>query len=127
MGKKKILLVDDEPDLQKSIKVRLEHDGYEVSVASSGEEALEKYAQEKPNAVLLDIMMPGINGLEVLEKIREADKDIPVFITTAFTSEERFKMANKLNATGFILKTGNFKDQVANISEAIRLSEKYKE
>ena len=127
MEKKKILLVDDEPDFQKPIKARLEHDGYEVSVASSGQEALEKYAEEKPSAVLLDIMMPGMNGLEVLEKIRKVDRDMPVFITTAFTSEERFKMANKLNATGFILKTGNFKDHIVNISEAIKLSEKYKE
>ncbi len=126
MEKKKILLVDDELDLQKVIKTHLENNNYDVSVASSGEEALEKYAREKPSAVLLDIMMPGINGLEVLEKIRKEDRNIPVFITTAFTSEERLKTANKLNATGFILKTGNFKDQVANISEAIRLFEKYK-
>ncbi len=119
------MLVDDEPDFQEAIKLRLEHNNYDVSVASSGEEALKKYTKEKPNAVLLDILMPGMNGLEVLKKIRKDDRNIPVFITTAFISEERLKMANKLNATGFILKTGNFKDQVENISEAIRLSEKY--
>lgn len=127
MKKKKILLVDDEPDFQEFLKIRLQQYNYEVVLASSGEEALEKYAKERPSAVLLDIMMPGISGLEVLEKIRKDNKDIPVFITTAFTSEERFKMANKFNANGFILKTDNLKDQVVNISEAIRLSEKYKE
>ena len=127
MTKKKILLVDDELDFQELMKSRLEKNNYEVVVASSGEEALEKYAKEKPSLVVLDIMMPGINGLEVLEKIRKDNKNIPVFIITAFTSEERLKAANEFNATGFILKTDNIKDQLANISEAIKLSEKYKE
>lgn len=125
MEKKKILLVDDEPDFLELIKTRLEANNFTVITASSGEEALDKFAKEKPSAILLDILMPGINGLEVLEKIRKTNRHIPVFIATAFTSEERFKTANQLNATGFILKTGNLKEQIANISAAIKLAEKY--
>lgn len=125
--KKKIMIVDDEPDFQELIKVRLEANNYEIITASTGEEALQKFTEEKPNAIILDVLMPGLNGMEVLEKIRKVNARIPVFITTAFSSEERFKSANKLNATGFILKTDNLKDQLANIKEAITLAEKYKE
>ncbi|MGD0336030.1 MAG: response regulator [Candidatus Omnitrophota bacterium] len=124
--KKKIMIVDDEPDFQEMIKTRLEANNYEVITASTGEEALQKFTEEKPNAILLDVLMPGLNGMEVLEKIRKVNTHIPVFIITAFSSEERFKLANKLNATGFILKTYNLKDQIVNIKEAITLAEKYK-
>lgn len=125
--KKKILIVDDEIDFLSMMEARFAANNYQVITASTGEEALEKFTKEKPKAVLLDIMMPGIDGLSVLKEIRKENKRIPVFIVTAFSSEERFKAANKLNATGFILKTDNLKEQVANIAEAIRLAEKYKE
>ncbi len=121
----KILLVDDDPDFLGVIKKRLEVSGFTVVTASSGEEALDAFAREKPSAILLDILMPGVNGLEVLGTIRKANRNIPIFITTAFTSEERFKMANQLNATGFIMKTMDFKEQIANIIDAIKLAEKY--
>jgi len=124
--KKKILIADDEYDLSDIIKKRLEANGFAVVTASTGEEALEKFAREKPDALLLDIMMPGISGLEVLQKVRQADRNIPIFITTAFTSEERFKEANQLNATGFIVKTGNFEEHIESIKQAIALSEKYR-
>ncbi|MDD5691744.1 MAG: response regulator [Candidatus Omnitrophica bacterium] len=116
--KKKILIVDDEVDFLEVIKTRFLANNYQVITASTGEEALQKFDKENPNALLLDIMMPGLDGLSVLEKIRSKNKHIPVFITTAFSSEERFRTANKLNATGFILKTDNLKEQVANITEA---------
>lgn len=125
--KKKILIADDEIDFLEVMKLRLAANNYQVITASTGEEALQKFSQENPSALLLDIMMPGMDGLSVLEKIREIDKLIPVFMITAFTSEERFRSANRLNASGFILKTDNLKEQVANITDAIKLAEKYKE
>ena len=125
--KKKILIADDEIDFLEVMKLRLMANNYQVITASTGEEALQKFFKENPSALILDIMMPGMDGLSVLEKIRKVNKLIPVFITTAFSNEARFKTANKLNATGFILKTDNLKEQVANITEAIKLAEKYKE
>lgn len=121
------MIVDDETEFLDMVKMRLEANGYEVITAFTGEEALQKFNKENPSAIILDVMMPGLNGLQVLEKIREKNKFIPVFITTAYTSEERMKVANKLNATAFILKTESIKDQLANIAEAIKLAEKYKE
>ncbi|PIU40873.1 MAG: two-component system response regulator [Candidatus Omnitrophica bacterium CG07_land_8_20_14_0_80_42_15] len=125
MGKK-ILVVDDEPDFVEMIKLRLESSGYDVITASDGKGALEKIKDEKPDAVLLDIMMPGLNGLQVLKKIRKRDKNLPVFIVTAFSNEERFNLAEKLDASGFIVKTNDLKEELANIFSASRMADKYK-
>jgi len=126
MGKKVILVVDDEPDFLEMIKIRLEANDYEVITVSSGKEALDKIMNSKFDAVLLDVLMPGIDGLEVLKQIREKDKNLPVFIITAFSNEERFRMANKLNASGFIVKTSDLKEEVERITGILRLSDKFK-
>lgn len=126
MDKKKILVVDDEPDFLKVIKMRLEADDYDVITASDGEKALNKVKVEQPDAVLLDILMPGLDGLETLKKIRKKDKNLPVFIITAFSNEERFKLANKLGSSGFIVKTSDLKEEVKNISAALALADSYK-
>lgn len=126
MEKKIILVVDDEPDFLDMIKLRLEANNFEVIAASSGKEALESIKGRRIDAVLLDILMPGIDGLEVLKQIRQDNKDLPVFIITAFSSEERFRMANKLNASGFIVKTNDLKEEVDHITSVLRMSDKYK-
>lgn len=123
--KKKILVVDDETAFLETIKMRLEANDYEVTTASSGKEALDKLKTTKPDAILLDIMMPGLDGLEVLKKIRRKDKKLPVFIVSAYFNEARFKAANKLKASGFIAKTGDLKKEVENINSVLRLSESY--
>jgi len=126
MLKKKILVVDDEPDFLKMIKIRLEANEYDVVVATNGKEALEQVKDHNPDAVLLDILMPGIDGLEVLKRIRKANAKLPVFIITAFSNEERFELAKKFNASGFIVKTGDLKREVENITNVLRLSDKFK-
>lgn len=124
--KKKILLVDDEYEFLELLKTRLEANGYEITTASDGNDALKKFKSYKPDALLLDILMPGTDGLEVLRKIRTEDKNIPVFIITAFSNEERFKLANQFNASGFIIKTSDLKAELANIKAAIDISSKYR-
>ncbi|MFA5147296.1 MAG: response regulator [Candidatus Omnitrophota bacterium] len=126
MAKKKILVVDDELDFLKIMSIRLEASGYEVVTASNGKEALAIIRSGRPDAVLLDILMPDLSGLEVLKKIRKTDKKLPVFMITAFSSDERFKVANKLSASGFIVKTGDLKDEVDSITSALDLAGKYK-
>jgi CheY-like chemotaxis protein len=108
------------------IKIRLEASGYDVVTAVNGNEALERVVSEKPAAVLLDILMPGIDGITVLKKIRKIDKNLPVFIITSFSSEERFKMANTFGASGFIVKTVDLKKEIDNITAALNISDKYK-
>ena len=123
--KKKILLADDAPDFVKVIKVRLEVSGYQVVTASNGLEALERVEREKPDAVLLDISMPGLEGLEVLRRIRRTHPALPVFVVTGYTDDARLDTAIQLQASGFIVKTGDLKRAMADIGNAIRLAEKY--
>ena len=126
MAKKNILVVDDEVDFLEMIRLRLEANNYSVITAMDGNEALEKFKKEKPAAVLLDILMPGMDGIDVLKKIRKEDPKIPVFIITAFSNEERFQIANKFNASGFIVKTNDLQREIQNITAAIGIAEDFK-
>ncbi|MDD3905018.1 MAG: response regulator [Candidatus Omnitrophica bacterium] len=126
MAKKKVLIVDDEVDFLEMLKLRLEANNYAVVTARDGNDALEKFKKEKPAAVLLDILMPGMDGLDILKKIRKDDTKIPVFIITAFSNEERFRVANKFNASGFIVKTNDLQKEIQNITAAIGISEDFK-
>ena len=126
MEKLKVLVVDDEEDFVELIKMRLEAKGYDVIVAFNGNDGLEKIKKEGPDAVLLDILMPGPDGIKILKRIRRDNKDLPVFIVTAFSNEERFDKAKRYNVSGFIVKTSDLKQEVANITNAIRISPMYK-
>ncbi len=81
----KIMAVDDEDDISNLIKRVLEKDGYKVVICSSGEEALEKYPNEKPDLVLLDVMMGGMDGWETCKNIRKINKDQKILFLTATT------------------------------------------
>jgi DNA-binding response OmpR family regulator len=124
--KKVILVVDDELEFLKMIRMRLEANDYEVVTAVDGKEALNKAKKYKLDAVLLDILMPGMSGLDVLKELRNKNKSLPVFIITAFSSEDRFELANKYNASGFIVKTSDLKQEVDNITSLLRIADKYK-
>ena len=86
----KVLLVDDDPVILKLLQVNFEMEGYDVITANDGLEGLEKARAERPDIVLLDIMMPRMDGWEVLEHLKEdaATSSIPVVLLTARTSEE---------------------------------------
>lgn len=90
MKKYKILVVDDEENIRLLYKLDLEDEGYEVEVAESGEEALEKLKTFNADLITLDIKMPGMGGIETLHEIKKrfADRNIPVILCTAF---EEFK------------------------------------
>jgi CheY-like chemotaxis protein len=83
--KKKILFVDDEPDQIMMISLRLQKNGYAVASAMDGEEGLKKAVEEKPALILLDMLMPGIDGFEVCRRLRKdpATRHIPIIATTA--------------------------------------------
>ena len=85
----KILLVDDDMTLHEMYAERLKAEGYVVASAYDGEEAIEKAYSEKPDIILLDIMMPKINGIDVMKKLREDEKtaDIPIILLTALVQE----------------------------------------
>lgn len=125
MDKRRILLVDDEPDFVELIKKRLELNNYEVTTAVNGKEALDKLALEEFDAVLLDILMPEMDGLNALKAMRRHYKNLPVFMLTAYSDQEQFKAANRWGASGYIVKTADLQKEVENITGILRLSGKY--
>lgn len=106
MEKKKILLVDDEPQSVEMLKTRLEASGYEVISALCGKEALEILQNNKPNLILLDIILPDINGFQVCKIIKsnEATKDIKVIVCTNKLEEVHAVDARDSGADEFIEK-----------------------
>jgi len=100
----KILVIDDEPILRDSLKVALETSGYQVLMAKSGEEGLDLFHKEPPDLVLLDHWLPGINGDEVLRRIKETGSEIPVIIMTAQGSIELAVNSMKMGAFDFLVK-----------------------
>ena len=104
----KILVVDDEVKASELLKRFLEAKGYEVITSSSGEDAIEKVRNEKPNAILLDIKMPGMDGTETLKRIRTFDKEVGIIMVTAIKEEETGKKAIKLGADEYITKPIDF-------------------
>jgi two-component system, NtrC family, response regulator AtoC len=110
----RILVVDDEPILRDSLEVALGTAGYEVMTARTGEEGLERFHQETPDLVLLDHWLPGINGDEVLHKIKEEDPEIPIIIMTAQGSIEMAVNSMKMGAFDFLVKPFEL-DQVEDL------------
>ena len=123
--KKKILVVDDDPDFLFMIKAILETKGYQAITVTNGREALKKVKSVRPDVVLLDVLMPKFDGLQTLKKIRTYRKDLPVFIITGFSDREKFKLARKLNASGFLVKTSDLEGEIENISGALRIAGRY--
>ncbi|MBN3039172.1 MAG: response regulator [Candidatus Omnitrophica bacterium] len=105
--KAKILLVDDQPDFLEPIAFLLKSNGYEVLLANNGAAALEIITTNKPQIVCMDIVMPEMDGLETLAKIREMDKDLPVIMLTGHPDEENQAKARSLGITEFFPKRGN--------------------
>ncbi|MBU0549228.1 MAG: response regulator, partial [Candidatus Omnitrophica bacterium] len=101
---KKILIVDDDPAVSSLISDFLAKKGFSVISASSGEEGLEKFKKEKPILILLDMKLPGMDGIMTLSRIREVDKNIGVIMITGVKDQEVFEEAKKLGAYEYIVK-----------------------
>lgn len=101
---RKILVVDDSALSRRTLRRILESAGYEAVEADDGMTALEMYFLEKPGLVLLDLVMKGMYGLDVLEKLREMDPDARVVVASADIQSSTRKMADEAGALGFITK-----------------------
>ena len=100
----KILVVDDEPGMREFLEIMLSKEGYNVSVASNGEEAIQMLGKDEYDLAIVDIQMPGINGIEVLKSTREDYPETTVIMITAFASHESAIDAMKLGAYDYITK-----------------------
>lgn len=111
---KTLLLVDDDLTLREMYDERLKAEGFNIIQASNGEEALAKAKETKPSIILLDIMMPKINGFDVLKSLK-ADvelKDIPVIVLTALIQEVDRIQGKKLGAADYIVKSETMPGEV---------------
>ncbi|MFC1492235.1 response regulator [Nitrospinota bacterium] len=100
----RILIVDDEQDLLDELSEVLAEHGYEIDTALSGPEALQKLETFQPHIMLLDIAMPGMDGLETLERAKEVDPDLGVIMVTAIDEEHMARRAIGLGAFDYITK-----------------------
>src|SRR5438552_1552113 len=99
-----ILVVDDEEIMRDILETLLKREGYDVRLASSGEEGLELARSTPFDAAIIDIMMPGINGIETLDELKRIDEDLAVLIITAYASVESAISAMKAGAFDYITK-----------------------
>ncbi|MFZ6032288.1 MAG: response regulator transcription factor [Melioribacter sp.] len=122
---KKILVIDDYPDNVFLLQDRLEQEGFEVIKAYDGNMGIKKAIEEKPDLILLDIMMPGISGYEVCKTLtnNEETKQIPIILLTALTEAENLKEGLQAGAFDYIKKPFNRTELVARIKSALRFSE----
>ena len=117
-----ILVVDDEERIVRMIRLNLEHDGFSVIEANSGVEAINAVREKIPNLVVLDVMMPGIDGFETLSLIRETSQ-VPVIMLTAKTEEEDRIHGLELGADDYVSKPFSPRELVSRIKAVLRRTE----
>ena len=119
---KRVLIVDDEPLIVKGLKFNLEQEGYETDCAYSGEEALNKYRENKFDIILLDVMLPGISGTEVCHTIRE-ESMIPIIMLTAKSADEDKIEGLTEGADDYLTKPFNTNELKARMKNLLKRSE----
>jgi len=118
---RRILIVDDEPLLLKGLKFSLEQDGYETDVAEDGKQALDKFSSGSFDLILLDVMLPDIDGIEVCQKVREKS-NVPIIMLTAKGKDMDKIMGLELGADDYMTKPFNVLEVKARIKTIFRRS-----
>ena len=117
--KQRILLVDDDPNISHLVRLYLEKEGFDVTEAARGDEALEAFRRESPVLVLLDVMLPGMDGLQVLKEIRKTSK-APVIMLTARDETFDKVLGLELGADDYVTKPFETKELVARVKAVLR-------
>ena len=117
--RRRILVVDDEERMVRFIRMNLEHDGFQVSEAFNGKQAIQKLRDVTPDLILLDVMMPDLDGFEVLETIREGS-NVPVIMLTAKGEEDDRVRGLELGADDYITKPFGVRELLARIKAILR-------
>ena len=122
MDKKRILLVDDEDGIQLLYRGEFEDDGYLVDSARNGDEALARFRANPPDLVLLDINMPGLNGIEVLRQMKEMRADLPIILCSAYP--EYKQDFGSWASDDYVVKSANLDELKVHEKEASALLKK---
>lgn len=115
MDKKRIMLVDDEEAIQLLYREEFEEEGYVVESARNGEEALAKFRVHPPDLVILDINMPGMNGIEVLRQMKEMRAELPVILSSAY--QEYKQDFSTWASEAYVVKSANLDELKAAVRE----------
>jgi two-component system alkaline phosphatase synthesis response regulator PhoP len=115
MAKKRVLIVDDEPDIVESIRFNLEFENIECIQALDGEEGLSKARNESPDLIILDVMLPKINGYKIARMLKfdESYKHIPIIMLTARTQQTDIKLGEETGADEYVTKPFDMDELVA--------------
>ncbi len=124
MGKMKILLVDDEKDLIMIMSRRIRGWGYDLISALSGEEAIDVMKSRHPDVIILDYMMPEMDGVVTLREIRKINNDIPVIMFTAFPDKKSIEGSESLGVSAYIPKLSMFPNSESALKTALKIAEK---
>ena len=125
--KAKILICDDEPSIREALNTMLSSEGYEVVLAADGEAAIELYKKESPDLIILDVSMPGMSGMEVLDKIKNyfGEKYTPVIFLTASVRIDDKLRALHGGAVDYLLKPVSSDELIARIENFLNIKEKH--
>ena len=119
---KKILVVDDEPNIVDILRFNLQREGYEVVAAYDGQEGLDKALSEGPDLILLDVMLPMMDGFQVCEELRKTDRLTPIIMLTAREEERDRVMGLELGADDYVVKPFSVRELLARVRTNIRRS-----
>ena len=117
---KKILVVDDEPNIVDILRFNLQREGYEVVAAYDGQEGLDKARSEGPDLILLDVMLPLMDGFQVCEELRKTDRLTPIIMLTAREEERDRVMGLELGADDYVVKPFSVRELLARVRTNIR-------
>jgi DNA-binding response OmpR family regulator len=120
MERETVLVVDDEPAIVQVIQERLLREGWAVRVAGSGEGALAAVEEECPHLIVLDLMLPGIDGLDVLRRLRQAGHEVPVIVLTARDDDVDVIVGLELGADDYMVKPFNPRELAARVRAVLR-------
>lgn len=122
IGRPDVLIVDDEPQVRQVVATYLEREGFSVRSAADGREALVEIARKRPDALVLDLMLPHVNGLEVLAKLRAGGDEVPVIVLSARGSEPERVAGLELGADDYVAKPASPREIAARVRAVLRRS-----
>jgi DNA-binding response OmpR family regulator len=120
MAQETILVIEDEPAIVQVIRGRLTHEGFEVRAVSSGEAALEAISGDPPDLLILDLMLPGMDGFEVLRRLRHGGYETPVIVLTARDDDVDVIVGLELGADDYVVKPFNPRELAARVRAVLR-------
>ncbi|NOT95832.1 MAG: response regulator transcription factor [Nitrospira sp.] len=115
----RILVVDDESQIRRSLKVNLESKGYAVEVAATGEQALTAFSNHRPDVAIVDLLLPGMNGVEVTRRVRESSS-VPIIVLSAIGDERQKVDALEAGADDYMTKPFGMEELLARIRSLLR-------